>query len=120
MNVALWIAQGLLALAFLAVGAGKLAQPKKKLADRPQMDWVNDFPAGALKLLGVAEVAGALAVVLPRLTGVATVITPVAAVGLAVLCFTSVPSMAKRGQYAAIIPNVALFALAVFVAWGRF
>ena len=98
MNVVLWIAQGVLAVAFLAVGAGKLAQPKKKLADRPQMDWVNDFPAGALKLLGVAEVVGAVAMVLPWLTGVAAVITPVAAIGLALLCFTSVPSMARRGR----------------------
>lgn len=31
MNVALWLAQGVLALIYLAAGAGKLVQSKQKL-----------------------------------------------------------------------------------------
>jgi hypothetical protein len=120
MNVALWIVQGLLATAFVAVGVGKLAQSKLKLLKNPQMAWAEEFPEPALKALGAVEVLAAVAVVVPWLTGVATVLTPIAAVVLGLLCFTSVPGMWRRGQYSAIAPNAALFVLAAFVAWGRF
>ncbi|GAA3273824.1 DoxX family protein [Dactylosporangium vinaceum] len=120
MNVALWIVQAVLAAAFIAVGAGKLAQSKLKLLKNPQMAWVEEFPEPALKALGAVEVLAAIGVVVPWLAGVATVLTPVAAVVLGLLCLTSVPGMLRREQYATIAPNAVLLVLAAFVAWGRF
>ena len=119
MNTALWIATGLLALAFLAAGGMKLSTPKEKLAER--MAWVNDFSAGQVKAIGAVEVLGALGLILPAVTGIAPILVPLAATGLAIVMVLAAIMHLRRGDgAAAVVPNIVLFALAVFVAWGRF
>ena len=60
MNVFLWIVAGVLAAFFLAAGATKLSQSRRKLLASGNMNWVEDFSAGTIKLIGTAEVLGAL------------------------------------------------------------
>jgi hypothetical protein len=79
MNVALWIITGLLAVAFLASGAMKLAQPKEKLAAFG-MGWVEDFSAGTVKAIGTLEVLAAVGLILPAALDIAPVLVPLAAV----------------------------------------
>lgn len=119
MNIALWIVASVLALAFLAAGLMKIVQPREKLA-ASGMGWAGDFSAGAVKAIGVAEVLGALGLVLPALTGVATVLVPIAAIGLAVVMAGAVVVHLKRGEKQMVPVNVVLGALALFVAIGRF
>ena len=119
MNVALWIVAGLLAVAFLAAGLMKLSTPHEKLAER--MAWVNDYTAGQVKAIGAVEVLGAIGLILPAVTGIAPILVPLAAAGLAVVMVLAAVMHLRRGDgAAAVVPNVVLFALAVFVAWGRF
>ncbi len=119
MNVVLWIVAGLLAVAFLAAGLMKLAQPKKKLAESG-MGWTEDFSDGAVKGIGVLEVLGALGLILPAVFDVATVLVPIAATGLALLMLGAAATHARRKEPSMIVVNLVLFALAAFVAWGRF
>ena len=63
MTTALWIAQGFAALVFLLTGALKLVTPKEKLTGK--MHWAATWPPGRIKLLGLAEVMGAIGLVLP-------------------------------------------------------
>jgi hypothetical protein len=65
MNVFLWIVAGVLAAFFLAAGATKLSQSRRKLLANPNMKWVEDFSAGTIKLIGAAETLGALGLILP-------------------------------------------------------
>ena len=81
MNVVLWVVQGVLAAMFLPAGIVKSTQPREKLT--AQLPWANDFSTPVLRLIGVAEFAAALGLVLPAATGIATVLTPLAASGLA-------------------------------------
>lgn len=118
MNVALWIAQVLLALAFLGAGAMKLTQPKEKL--EPTIGWVADFSQPAVRLIATAEVLGALGLVLPAATGIATVLTPLAATGLAAVMVGAVITHARRSEPQMIVVNLVLLVIAAFVAWGRF
>jgi uncharacterized membrane protein YphA (DoxX/SURF4 family) len=118
MNVALWIAAALLALAFLAAGITKLSQPKEKLARN--MAWVDDFSSGPVKLIGLLEVLGAVGLILPGITGIAPILVPLAATGLAVIMIGAIVVHARRGEKQPIAANVVLLLLAVFVAWGRF
>lgn len=82
--IAFWIVAGLTALAFVAAGLMKLARPKEKLVESG-MAWAEDFSQPVVRLIGAAEVLGALGIVLPMLTGVAPILSPIAAVCLAVL-----------------------------------
>jgi len=118
-NVVLWIVAGVLAAAFLASGLMKLSQPRKKLAESG-MGWTEDFSDGAVKGIGALEVLGALGLILPAVFDIATVLVPIAATGLALVMLGAAVTHARRKENQMIVVNVVLFALAVFVAWGRF
>src|SRR4051794_21217178 len=82
MNIFLWILQILLAALFLGAGLFKLTQPKSKLMENKNLGWTNDFSENSIKLIAGAEVVGALGLILPWATGIARILTPIAAVGL--------------------------------------
>jgi uncharacterized membrane protein YphA (DoxX/SURF4 family) len=118
MNVVLWIVQGLLAAMFLMAGITKSTQPLDKLA--PRMPWVKDFSTPVVRLIGVAEFAAGLGLVLPAATGIATVLTPLAATGLAVIMLGAIGVHARRKEPGAVGFNVVLLLAAALVAWSRF
>jgi uncharacterized membrane protein YphA (DoxX/SURF4 family) len=114
----LWVAQVLLAVAFLGAGATKLSQPKEKLAKN--MAWVEDFSQPAVRLIGAVEVLGAIGIVLPALTGILPWLTPLAALGLVLLMIGAALTHLRRKEYGNIAMNAVLLVLAAFVAFGRF
>lgn len=118
MNVALWIVAAALAVMFAMAGVMKSTQPKDKLAEK--LPWVEDVSTGTLRLVGAAELLGALGLILPACTGIAPILTPIAAVGLAVIMVLAIVIHARRKEPSAIVVNLVLLAAAVFVAWGRF
>ena len=119
MNVVLWIVAGVLAAAFLGAGLMKLAQPKEKLVESG-MGWAGDFSPGVVKAVGALEVLGALGLILPAVFDVATVLVPIAAVGLALIMAGAIVVHARRKETPMVVTNLVLLALAAFVAWGRF
>ncbi|MER5185637.1 DoxX family protein [Streptomyces sp. NPDC002896] len=118
MNVFLWIVQVVLAVMFGMAGVMKSTQPKEKLADK--LPWVNDVSAGTVRFIGIVELAAGLGLILPAATGIATVLTPLAATGLAVVMVLAALTHARRKEPPAIGFNVVLLILAALVAWGRF
>ena len=118
MNVLLWTLQIVLAAAFLAAGAMKLAQPRERQVAR--MKWFEDVPEPGIKAIGALEVVGAIGLILPGALGIAVLLTPLAAVGLAALMLGAAGLHARRSEPSHIATNVVLLALAVVIAWGRF
>lgn len=118
MNVFLWILQGLLAAAFLVAGTLKATQPKEKLL--PNFAWVADFSPGMVKLIGITQLAAALGLVLPALTGIAVILTPLAAVGLGLIMVFAAIYHIRKGEYSSIGVNAVILILAAVIAWGRF
>ena len=119
MNTALWIVQGLLAAFFGAGGVVKLVRPPKRLHDQG-LTWVEDFSPGAVKVIGGLELAAAVGLVLPAVTGIAPVLVPLAAVGLGLLMIGAAVVHVRRGEVSFIVVNAALLAVAAVVAWARF
>ncbi len=117
MNIGLWIAAGLLAAVYLAVGLTKLARGR---ALRHRMGWVDDFPDPVVRFIGLAEIAGALGLVLPKVTGTVPILTPIAGAGLVLLQVLAIAIHVRRGERAQLGINVLLLLLAAFVAVGRF
>jgi uncharacterized membrane protein YphA (DoxX/SURF4 family) len=117
-NVFLWILQILLAAAFLGAGLTKITQPPEKL--RTRMGWVDDFTGPNVKLIGAAEVLGAIGLILPWLTGIAKVLTPIAALALAALMLGAVIVHIRRKENQQIAPSAVLLVLSLVVAIGRF
>ncbi|MBL8931242.1 MAG: DoxX family protein [Kineosporiaceae bacterium] len=119
MDIALWVLAGLLAAAFLAAGAMKIAQPREKLV-ASGMGWAENFPPGQIKAIGVLEVLASIGLIVPPLVGIAPVLAPLAAAGLVLVMIGAIVVHARRGETPQVGVNVALLILAAVVAWGRF
>ncbi|WP_280236117.1 DoxX family protein [Nocardia cyriacigeorgica] len=119
MDVALWIASGLLAAGSAGAGAMKLAVPHEKLSALPNMSWAQPMDPAAVKAIGAVEVIGAAGVILPQATGIATPLTPLAAAGLAVVGVAAGITHIRRAEYMMAPVNTVLIGLAAFVAVGR-
>lgn len=119
MNVLAWILQVVLALAFVGAGAMKLSTPKEKLRER--MAWVEGFQPGQIKAIGAAEVLGALGLILPAVTKIAPVLTPLAALGLFLTMVGAVITHVRlKEAVSQYIPALALGLLSLVVAIIRF
>jgi hypothetical protein len=119
MNVVLWVVSGLLAALNLAAGLTKLTQPREKLA-AGQMAWAQDMTDGTVKMIGMAELLGGIGLILPWALNIAPVLTPLAAVGIAVVQIGAVVVHVRRKENKTLPFNVTLVVLALFVAIGRF
>src|SRR6202048_488394 len=91
MNVLLWVVQGLLALVFLVAGGSKLVMPIEEMTKQIA------FPGPFLRFLGVAEVLGALGLLLPGLLRIRPGLTPLAAAGLAIITIGGTAGTLKTG-----------------------
>jgi hypothetical protein len=120
MNILLWVFAGIAAAVYLGAGGMKLVTPREKLLENPNLGWVNDFSAGAVRLIALAEVLGAIGLILPRALDIAPVLTPIAAVGLVIVAAGAIVVHARRKEPKAVPVNVVLLVLAAFVAVGRF
>ncbi|KIP53732.1 DoxX family protein [Leucobacter komagatae] len=79
LTIITWTLSGILSLIFLMAGAMKLVKPH---ADLPMVTLQALTPT-AVKLIGAAEVLGAVALIAAPLTGILPVLAPIAAIGLA-------------------------------------
>lgn len=118
MNIALWIVQILLALAFGASGFMKAFMPIDQLG--AQMAWVNDVnPLLMVRLPGIAEVLGAIGLILPSALRIQPRLTVYAAYALALVMVLAAIFHISRGEYSDLVPNIVLLALSLFVGYGR-
>ena len=118
LHITLWIAQVLLAAMFLMSGFMKVSQPIDQLSK--MLPWTAQVSEGLVRFIGVAEILGALGLILPSLLRIQPKLTPIAAVGLALVMLFAAAFHISRGETPAIGMNFVLIALAAFVAWGRF
>ncbi|GJM40991.1 MAG: hypothetical protein DHS20C20_12730 [Ardenticatenaceae bacterium] len=116
MEIALWIVQVLLGLAFLMAGGMKVMQPKEKLAEK--MAWVEDFSANTIKGIGILEILGAIGVILPAALNIVPELTGFAALGLVLTMIGAAVAHVRRNEMQKIVPNVVLGLLAAFVFVG--
>lgn len=118
MDIALWIVQVLLAVAFIGVGFGHATG---KGMDRPGLEWTQAVPPGLLTTIGVLEILGAIGLILPAITGIAPILTPIAAAALTILMACAAAFHLRRaGETRNAISNIVLMLVAAFVAYGRF
>ena len=119
METVLWIVQVVLAAIFLATGMTKLTQPRAQLAAGP-MTWAADVSDVEFRAVGLLEILGALGLVLPGALGVAPLVTPLAAVGLALTMIGAIVTHVRMGETDRLAVPIVLLALTIFVAVERF
>ena len=113
----LWAVQVLLASFFVMVGYAHGLMPYDEIAE--QATWMQAVPHSLGRFIGYAELAGGLGVVLPAATRIKPWLTPLAALGLAIIMLLAMLFHIVRGEASVIWMHAVLAALALFVTWGR-
>jgi hypothetical protein len=118
MDVALWVGQGILAAVFAASGAMKAVLSKERMIATGQTG-VVDYSLPAIRLIATCELAAVPALILPGVLGRALVLTPLAAIGLAVVMIGAAIAHTKLHEPKNVAVNAVLFTICLAVAAGR-
>jgi DoxX-like family len=114
LNGLLWIVQGLLALVFLCAGGMKLVLPLEALVAGPIA-----LPGLFMRFLGVAEVLGAIGLILPGLSRIRPGLTPLAAGGLVIVMTGATVITILGGDLGVALVPLTVGLLSLSVAYGR-
>jgi putative oxidoreductase len=116
MNILLWLLQLLLGSYFVITGIVHFVVPP----GLPEpMAWMYELSPWLHYVVGTAEILAGLGLVLPGLLRRHTYLTPLAALGLVFVMLGAASWHLMRGEYASIVMNLALAALAAFIGYGR-
>jgi uncharacterized membrane protein YphA (DoxX/SURF4 family) len=115
MNIALWIVQALLALLFLWAGGIKLVMPIEEMMKQMPIP----MPGWFLRFIGVAEVLGAIGLILPGLLHIRPGLTPLAAAGLVIIMIGATVLTLMTGDITMALIPLVVGLLSAFVAYGR-
>jgi uncharacterized membrane protein YphA (DoxX/SURF4 family) len=119
LKTSLWIAQVYLAAMFGIAGFVKTFLPVPDMVANG-ITFAPDVPLWLTRFIGVAELSGAIGIILPSLTRIAPRLTWKAASGFVAIQVLAIGFHATRGELARALPmNLALLLPAMFVLWGR-
>lgn len=119
MNVLLWIFQAYLATSFVLFGGMKILRDREELA-KTAFGWVEEYSDTFVKGVGLLDALVGFGLILPGATGIAPVLTPLAALGGIVLAGGGSVVHLRRSEIAKAAVNLHFIALLAAVAWGRF
>ncbi len=115
MNRTLWVIQILLALIFMFTGGIKLILPVAEMNKGAAFP----LPGLFLRFIGLAEVLGAVGLILPWLLRIQPALTPLAAVGLVIIMIGATGDTLLERHFAVALIPLVVGILAALVAWGR-
>jgi asparagine N-glycosylation enzyme membrane subunit Stt3 len=118
MNALLWSLQVLLAAIFAGTGAVMISQSKERLISSGQTG-VAPFPLPVIRVTAFCELLGAIAILVPRLVGVAEFLTPAAAAGFVIVMVGAIGSHAYLREPRNVALATLILIAAVTVAVGR-
>lgn len=117
LHIGLWVVQILLAVVFAGAGMVKATTPIAELTEK--MGWPAMMPEAMVRFIAISELAAVVGLLLPSLTRIKPMLTPLASAGLVVVMVLAIPVHLDRGEFGGAVFNLFLGGLAAFVAWGR-
>ncbi len=118
MNTILWLCQGFLALAFGYSGICKSVLSQDKLVAIGQTG-AGEVSITTSRFIGIAELLGTAGVILPWGLNVLPWLTPVAAMGFAIIMLLAAPIHYRLHEPKNVFTNVVLLLVSIMVIWGR-
>ena len=117
LNIGLWIVQVSLLGIYAAYGVYKAFFTEKA---KEKMAWTNGRSDNFIRFVGVAELLGAVGVVLPMLTGIMPWLTLIAAIGLTLVQgFAIFTEHMPKKEYKFLPLNLYFAGMSIFVVIGR-
>jgi DoxX-like family len=118
MNIALWITQMLLVLVFGYSALIKGTQSTERAVELGMTGVVN-VRLPVMRFIAYCELFGVIGLIVPYVTGVLPILTPLAALGLGVIMVLAARIHLGLGEPGTAAGNMVLLAMCLFVAWGR-
>jgi uncharacterized membrane protein YphA (DoxX/SURF4 family) len=118
MDTAVTVFRVLLILLFTVGGVTKLTLPYTRFTKMPFQEWSNDFKPEHVRLIGVLELSAALAMIVTLLMETAMPLTPLVAVGMALIMAGAIATHLRRSEYLNMVGNSVWLGLALVVAYG--
>jgi uncharacterized membrane protein YphA (DoxX/SURF4 family) len=119
MNIVLWICQIVLALAFAYSGIMKSSQNRERLVSMGQTG-IEGLSYPLIRFIGITEMLGSIRIILPWAINILPVLTPVSALGFALIMVLAAPIHYKRKEYQSVGVNITFFTMSILVAFMRF
>lgn len=119
MNVALWSAQVLLALLFLFSAVIKGTQSKQGIIEIGQTGVAN-YSLSVIRFVAGCELLAVVGLIGPQATGIARILTPLAATGLVIIMFFAARAHLALKEPRTAAGNIVIAGVCVFVAAGRY
>src|SRR5438552_2280733 len=120
MDTAITVIQVVLGLLITVSGLFKLALPYTKYSNISPWAWAKDFKPVHIKLIGVLEVCGGVGLIVPLFLPSLTMLTPLAAVGIALYMSGAMATHLRRSEYLYMVGNLIFFLVpALLVAYGK-
>lgn len=117
-NIALWVAQVILAGMFLMAGTMKSSMSIQDLS--LSLPWAKDLPLFVVRFIGVSEFLAGVGLLLPSILRIMPVLTPYAATGIVIIMTLASGFHIARGEFQGVVFNMSLASIALFIAYGRF
>jgi putative oxidoreductase len=90
------------------------------IEEQRKMEWAKHVPGGLIHFVGIAEILGAIGLLLPSVLKIKPWLTPWAALGLALVMVLAMALNISVGETKPVVAILIVAAMALFVAWGRF
>lgn len=117
-DLALWIMTALLVAAFGASAVVKGTRPKERVLQLG-MTGVVDIPVPLMRFIAACEMCGIIGLVVPHLTGIAPILTSLAAIGLGIIMLLAARIHLRLDERRTAGGNLILLLICVLVAFGR-
>jgi len=120
MDTVITTIQVVLGILLTVGGLLKLTLSYAKYTSFPGVSWSKDFKPEHIRVIGVLEVSGGVGLTVPLFLHSLTMLTPLAAVGVALYMAGAMATHLRRSEYPHMV-GILMFFLgpALFVAYGR-
>lgn len=123
LNVVLWIAQIVWGVFFSFTGFGKVMCYRPDVWNQTlhqPVAWFHVVPQSLFVFIGVCEFLGGVGLILPAITRIKPMLTPLAGAGLALVMLIAAVFHIVRGEAHFFLSlNLVLAGVAAFIAYGR-
>jgi uncharacterized membrane protein YphA (DoxX/SURF4 family) len=116
-NTVILALQILLALLFTYTGFIKIFQGKVAFSN--SKGWEHDYSSSTLKFFGILELLGAIGLIVPFVTNILPILTPIAATGLAMVMAGAILAHIRREEHKMILLNIIVIFLLAGIGFER-
>ena len=118
MNTLIWIVQGLIAFVFMLSGLNKSYFDEETLVDKGQTG-VEGLNKWFIKFIGISEILGAIALIVPLLMNKWIFLTPISSICLGLIMVPAAYIHSRRNETKNVALNIGILILCGVIACYR-